>query len=115
MSPRPVLGSLIAVVAAAFLWAANCSGPRPSVLSTRLFEPEQPGDPYRIEATVRNGGPGHGEVNLLFGLVDPAGGPPYLETKQVQLAPGETARVVAEVPAPEGNYQPKVEVEYPPR
>lgn len=112
---RPLAIGLVAAALTALLWVANCSGPRPALEGTRLREPEQPGDAYRLEASVRNAGPGHGEVSVLFRLVDPISGDAYEEQKQVQLERGETTRVVAEIMAPLGTYEPKVEVEYPRR
>ena len=63
-----ILG-LVAVVAATMaLWVVNCSGPQPEVSGVQLVEPNSEGAPYRVQATVQNQGPGHGEVTILDGL-----------------------------------------------
>jgi hypothetical protein len=107
---------LLAALASAVLWVANCSGPQPSVVGgVQLEDPSGPGEPYHVQTTVRNAGPGHGQVNVTFRLHDPATGQTFQGDRQVQLEGGETARVVAEILAPPGSYEPDVEVEYPPR
>jgi hypothetical protein len=106
---------LFAALAAAFLWVTNCSGPQPSVVDVRVTEPEMPDQPYLVEATVRNRGPGHGQINVVVRLRDMDTGDTFQDERQVQLDVGETARVVAEIMAPAGSYEPEVEVEYPAR
>jgi hypothetical protein len=99
----------------AVLWVTQCSGPRPTVIGApQVQAPARPGDPLRVQATVRNDGPGHGEVRVTFRLRDPASGEAYQDDETVQLDRGETARVVGEIRAPPGSYEPEVQVEYPP-
>jgi hypothetical protein len=82
--------------------------------SPRVAGPDQPGEPYRVEATIRNAGPGHGEARVTFRLVEAASGEAYQRDEQVQLEPGETASVVVEIAAPPGSYAAKVDAQYPP-
>ena len=106
---------LVAFAVAAVLWTTQCSGPRPSVVGApRVSAPAQTGDPYRVEATIRNTGTGHGEARAVIRLVDVRTREAYQQQTPVQLEPGETARVAVEIPAPPGDYEPEVEVEYPP-
>jgi hypothetical protein len=111
---RVGLLSILAVVLAT-LWVSQCSGPKPSVVgSARVEAPQQPGDPYRVEASIRNDGPGHGEARVTFRLIDAGAGAAYQKDEPVELERGETARVVVEIPAPPGDYAADVDVQYPP-
>lgn len=112
--PRALLAVLLATAATA-LWVANCSGPEPKVTEVRLQAPAQEGEPYRVEAVVRNEGRGHGQVAVVFRLLDRATGQTVEEDKQATLDPGERTLVTAELRAPPADYEPRVEVEYPPR
>jgi len=112
---RAVLMPMAALAVVAVLWVNQCSGPQPHVVgAARLEEPAQRGDPYRVGVTIRNDGKGHGEVRVTARLVDKGSGQDYQRDEPVQLDNGETARVVVEVPAPPGDYDPQVEVKYPP-
>ena len=105
---------LVAVAVIAVLWVANCSGPQPSVGDVRLIPPPSDGAPYRVEATIRNTGRGHGEVAVTVRLRDDR--PPERRNRpQARLEEHETTLLVADVPAPPGQYTPDVEVVYPPR
>jgi len=107
---------ILAFVVAAVLWVSQCSGPKPMLVGSPQVEPpDQPGDPYRVRTTVRNSGPGHGEVRVTVRLIDSASGEAYQKDDTLQLQPSETARVVVEIPAPPSDYEPDVEVESPPR
>jgi hypothetical protein len=105
----------VGVVALAVLWVVNCSGPRPAVSDVSVSPPSAPGAPHRVQATVRNQGPGHGQVSVSVRLVDPAAQQTYQEDRKLALEAHETTRLVAEIHAPPGDYVPRVEVEYPPR
>ncbi|MBI4499172.1 MAG: hypothetical protein HY689_14880 [Chloroflexi bacterium] len=105
---------LALVVALIVLWVLNCSGPRPVVTEVRLIAPRSAGAPYRVAATIRNAGRGHGEVKVLFRLQDRAGTHTVQQDHRVTLAAYETTIVAAEVMAPPGDYTPEVEVSYPP-
>ena len=103
------------MAAAAALWVVNCSGPRPVVTDVQLHEPDRDGAPYRVEAIVRNAGGGRGQVTVNVRLRERASGRTIQTGKQVVLEARESALVLAELPAPRGNYAPEVEAEYPPR
>ena len=103
------------VLAVPVLWVAQCSGPEPSVTGLHLSEPSDEKEPYRLEAIIRNDGRGHGQVEVTFRLVDRSSGQTFEDEKKAQLEPKETTRVVAEIQAPPGNYEPMVEALYPPR
>jgi hypothetical protein len=97
------------------LWVSQCSGPSAELAGApAVHPPAQPGSGYLVEATVRNAGLGHGEVQLVFRLRDRATGRVYQRTENAQLERGEQVTVVAEVFAPPGDYEPRVEVSYPP-
>jgi hypothetical protein len=99
--------------ALAMLLIAGCAGPRPRVEEVVLHPPATPGEPYRVEAVVRNTGRGNGEVRVLFHLTSVTG-ERFAEEKDVDLGAGETARVVAEISAPPGAYIPEAQAQYPP-
>src|SRR4051794_37840314 len=68
---RTVLLSIGGFAIVSTLWVLQCSGPQPTTVGAPLVQaPDQPGDPYKVEATVRNDGPGHGEARVLFRLID---------------------------------------------
>jgi len=106
-----LLGLAVVVVA----WVAQCSGPLPIVEAQEMEEPEQPGDPYRVVAVVRNAGPGHGEIRVTFRLRDAGSGAAYAEERTIELERGDTIRVVAELHAPPRAYQAEVDAAYPVR
>ena len=106
---------LVAVAVIAVLWVANCSGPQPSVGDVRLIPPSSDGAPYRVEATIRNTGRGHGEVAVTVRLRDDRAGRSVETDRKLDLEEHETTLLVADVPAPPGQYTPDVEVVYPPR
>ena len=113
---RSIAFSILGFVAASALWVSQCSGPKPVFIGApRVDSPQQPGDPYRVEATIRNEGLGHGEARVTFRLVDQASHEAYLKDEPIQLERGETAHVIVEILAPPADYQPRVDVEYPPR
>jgi hypothetical protein len=114
MNTRAVIAALVAAILPVF-WVANCSGPEPKVAEVRLHEPTQEGGPYRVEALIENEGPGHGQVEIMFRLVNRATGQTVEEDKESALEPHERTLVTVEIKAPKADYEPRVEVEYPPR
>lgn len=115
---RVAIRGLIALAvfgAATVLWTQRCSGPQPEVSDLRLEEPPEEGAPYRLEAIVRNEGPGHGQVEVTFRLMNKQTGETISEEKQARLKAGERTLVLAEIHAPRADYEPRVEVEYPPQ
>ncbi len=112
---RGALLSLIGFAVLATLWVTQCSGPRPVLLGpASLQAPEQPGEAYRVEAAIHNAGIGHGEARATVRLVDVRSNAAYQTQTSVQLEPGETAKIVVDIPAPMADYRPEVQVEYPP-
>jgi hypothetical protein len=107
VGPRRLTVLLLALVA-----LAGCAGPRPRVERVSLTPPERVGDPYLVEAVVKNAGRGRGEVKVLLHLTGSAGR--FAEEKRIDLSAGETASVIAEFRAPPGVYAPSAEVQYPP-
>jgi hypothetical protein len=110
-----VLGVVVFGIAIA-LWVTQCSGPRPMLVGEPTVRaPDQPAEPYHVEAHIANEGPGHGEVRVMFRLENRATGQAYQKDEMLELDRGEDARVVVEINAPPADYEPRVEVEYPPR
>jgi len=110
-----VLLGLVITVALVGLWINRCSGPRAEVVGPPIVRaPQAPGEAYHVEATVRNAGPGHGEVQVTVRLRDRASGRGYESEQTAQLEAGEQVSVVAEIFAQPGTYEPQVEVSYPP-
>lgn len=105
-----VLASILTV-----LWVRNCSGPLPIVAGLEIVPPGEPNAPYLLRAEVRNEGSGHGEVEVVFRLRDRRTGRTVEHSSSVELEPGEDTLVVGEIAAPPGDYEPEVEVDYPPR
>jgi hypothetical protein len=115
MNRWAILIGLVAVVCVTALWVSQCSGPSAVVDGQPVVvAPEQPGQPYRVEASIRNTGPGHGEVEVTFSLRDTATGQIYQQIEHAQLEPHSLIRLAVEMPAAPGNYAPSVQVKYPP-
>jgi hypothetical protein len=115
MNRVAVVMALLVVAGVTGLWVARCSGPWPVVDGPPLVRaPQQPGQPYQVEATIRNTGPGHGEVQVTFSLRDRASGKTYQHIDRAQLEAGEVAHLAVEIPAPPGDYESTVHVDYPP-
>lgn len=113
MIPRALLGLLLAAAVVA-LWVVNCSGPEPTIAEVRVREPRQDGDPYRVEALIRNDGHGHGQVEVVFRLRNRATGETVEAERPATLEAGERSLISTELWAPPADYEPSVEVEYPP-
>jgi hypothetical protein len=112
---KRLAGGVVLAVAVAWLWTAQCSGPMASVVETQVEPPDAPGAPFRLAATVQNGGSGHGQVSLTFRLRDKASGRTYENQEKASLDEHETTVITSEIHAPLGQYEPDVQVEYPPR
>jgi hypothetical protein len=109
------LGAVVlAPILAGVLWVSNCSGPRPEVGDVRLTAPTGEGSPYRLETTVHNRGPGHGQVVVTFRLRDPATGRTVQSEERIVLDRGETSLVTTEILAPPAAYESEAEAEFPP-
>jgi hypothetical protein len=109
------LVALTIIVALAGLWVWQCTGPDPVISNVRLEEPGQPGDPYTVLAQLDNDRWSHGTVTVNFEVVDKNNGDVYREQKNIQIEEGDDAlNVSAEISAPDGEYEPGVEADYPP-
>jgi hypothetical protein len=110
-----IVVGVIGVICVVGLWVSQCSGPRPVVDSAPVvLPPEQPGQPYRVDVAIRNAGPGHGEVQVTFSLRERTTGKTYQRIDHAQLESGDLTHVAVEIPAPQGDYEPAVQVDYPP-
>jgi hypothetical protein len=97
------------------LWVSQCSGPRAELVGAPTVRPPtQPGGAYQVEATVRNAGPGHGEIQIVFRLRDRASGRTYQHSETAQLEGAEQLSLAVEMFAPPGDYEAQVELNYPP-
>ncbi len=112
---RRVLASFGVAALAIVLWILNCTGPKPVVESARVVPPAADGQPYRVEATIRNTWRGQGEVTVNVQLRDRATGHTVQQHEQVMLDPWATVIVVSEIQAPKAEYVPLVSAEYPQR
>lgn len=114
---RMITRGLVAVIAtliAIALYVSNCSGPQTTATDLRVLPPHITGGPYRVEAYVHNGGPGHGEVDVIFRLVSKKTGDTVEADDKVSLDAGETSLAWADIEAPPGQYTPQVSIDYPP-
>ena len=107
-----IAGATLAV--ATFAWLRGCAGPRPSVVSVVAHPPARAGDPWELDATIRNAGHGEGEASVDFRLVDSATHRTWEDTGRVDLDPHETSHVTGRVFAPPGAWRPEAVVHYPP-
>ena len=110
----PSVAALAACVAAAVLWVAQCTGPKPQVADVRLQEPQSESDPYVVLATLHNTWRGQGEVRVTARLRDSGTGTSYEKEAQATLNGRESVAVAIEIHAPRGHYTPDVQAEYPP-
>lgn len=112
---RPYLLGALAFAVLIALWISQCSGPRAELVGAPTVRPPaQPGGAYQVEATLRNAGPGHGEIQAVLRLRERATGRAYQVAETAQLERGELASLVVEIFAPPGDYAPEVELNYPP-
>jgi hypothetical protein len=108
-------GSLVIVAVLTVLWVWQCTGPEPTVTGVRLEEPQQPGDPYTVLATIDNNRWSHGTVTVLFEIVDRESGDVYRDEKRIDMKEDDPPLNVSdEISAPDSDYDPRVDVEYPP-
>jgi hypothetical protein len=106
---------LVAGICAVVLWVSQCSGPRAVVDSAPVLRaPEQPGQAYGVDAIIRNTGSGHGEVQVTFTLRDRVTNQTYQRIDRAEIEAGDRIHIAVEIPAPPGDYEPQVQVDYPP-
>lgn len=106
---------LVLFAAGIFGWTRQCVGPEPAVKETRVQPPEQPGQPYVIEATIKNSGDGDGSVDIEARLIEKQTRKSYATNSSIYLHAGETVVVSLDVNAPEGDYDARVRAQYPQR
>jgi hypothetical protein len=112
---RPYLLGALAFAILIALWISQCSGPHAELAGAPAVRPpQQPGGAYQVEVSVRNVGPGHGEIQAIFRLRERATGRIYQVSESAQLERGEVVSLVVEIFAPPGDYEPQVELNYPP-
>ena len=112
---RRVVLVLLGVVVLSVAWLWECSGPKPVVQGTMVREPAQEGLPYEVDVQVRNTWRGEGELQVKAELRDKTSSRRYQGQQNASIEPMETINVVVEVNAEPGDYEPMVEVQYPPR
>jgi hypothetical protein len=113
-----VVGAALSVAAIGvltFLWASECSGPSPEVVSAELEEPASEGDPFVVRAVIENRGRGPGTVSVEFRL-RAEDGQTFKTKTVVDLESRETITVSEEIHAPPGaEYEASARVDYPVR
>jgi hypothetical protein len=93
----------------------GCTGPRPEVTAVQLVAPERKGEPFRVEATIRNRGGGEGEASVDVRLRDRKSGHTYQKQETVELKGHEVTHLSVVIHAPSGaDYEPLAEARYPP-
>ena len=109
----------------AVLWLAlalaltGCLGPKPVVTQVNKQPPASAGEPYRLQALIRNQGPGDGQVEVSVRFVDKRDGHTVLTNEQdVQLGKDELQSVNFELNLPPGAPPPdqidvQVDAQYP--
>jgi hypothetical protein len=103
--------ALIAAALAAF--AVACSGPHATATDTRVRPSSRAGF-YRVETRLENAG-GSGQVDVIVHLRNRETGRTVTQQQPVDLQRHDHADVAVEIPAPPGNYDVDVTVQYPPQ
>jgi hypothetical protein len=99
MKTRMLIPTLLITLA---VLATGCLGPKP-VMDSYQAQPPQAGSdqPFRVEAIVRNAGPGDGEVEVEVELSNKQNGEIIRSDKQeVDIKSGETQHVLFEMNLP---------------
>jgi len=84
------------------------------VTGVQVTPPGRAGEPYRIQATINHTTSG-GPADITFRLRSKTTSEIIQSSGRVNLQPGVALTAVAELQAPEGDYSPEVEVQYPAR
>jgi hypothetical protein len=101
-APRLPRRSVILSLALA-LALTGCLGPKPVVTQVNKQPPASAGEPYRLQALVRNQGPGDGQIEVSVRFVDKRDGHTVLTNAQdVQLGKDELQSVNFELNLPPG-------------
>ena len=92
---------LIPTLALSALVLSGCLGPRPVLEGYQAHPPQDPSQPFRVDAVLRNAGPGEGEVRVEVSLSDRQTGEIIRrQEQQVSLQTGETEHVLFELNIP---------------
>ena len=92
---------LILMLALSALVLSGCLGPKPVLESFEATPHQDPNQPFRVEAVVRNAGPGEGEVLVQVSLSSRQDGTVIRrEEQKVSLQTGETEHVLFELNLP---------------
>ena len=91
----------------------GCLGPKPVVTQVNKQPPASAGEPYRLQALVRNQGPGDGQIEVSVRFVDKRDGHTVLTNSQdLQLGKDELQSVNFELNLPPGAPPPdQIEVQ----
>jgi PBP1b-binding outer membrane lipoprotein LpoB len=91
----------ILLLAPLALVLSGCLGPKPVLESYQAEPPQDPGQPFRVEAVVRNAGPGEGEIEVQVRLSDKQTGDVIRrDSQKISLQTGETEHVLFEMDLP---------------
>jgi hypothetical protein len=114
MKRRWILAASFAGIGVWALFLGECSGPRPAIASVVARAPARAGDPWSVEAAVKNRSWGEGDVSVTLRLRD-ASGKVYEDEERVHLEGRRTIHVAGRIAAPPGDYRPDARAEYPPQ
>ena len=90
------------------------SQPTVTVTGVQVTPPGRAGEPYRIQATINHTTSG-GPADITFRLRNKTTSEIIESSGRVNLTPGVALAAVADLRAPDGDYSPEVEVQYPAR
>ena len=110
-----------ALLVALLLTTTACLGPKPVVEKFDSHSPTGPDQPFKVEATVSNSGPGSGQVEVEVTLSNKQDGTIIIrDQKDVDLQKGDTENVLfnLDLPPSAENLDPasidvKVDAHYP--
>jgi hypothetical protein len=92
---------LISMLLLSTVVLSGCLGPKPVLESYQAEPPQDASQPFRVEAVVRNAGPGEGDVLVEVSLSDKGTGEVIRrEGQKVSLQTDETEHVLFELNLP---------------
>ena len=92
---------LLPILLLSTLVLTGCLGPKPVLEGYQSEPPQGPDQPFRVEAVVRNAGPGEGEVLVQVTLSDKESGEVLRrEEQKLSMQTGETEHVLFELNLP---------------
>lgn len=114
---------LVAALLVVLFVTLGCLGPKPVLQGEPVVEPPEQGSdqPFRVEAVIKNQGPGAGEAEVEVSLTNKQTGEFIAkDSEQVDLQPEETVHVLIEVQLPPSakdldpqNIEVEVDAHYP--